>query len=107
VNAIDQIEQELKAVRQQIVNFVDSGRTNDHPIIVTNGDLCRWFDRLEVVSGYLAAFGDTQKRALERCISELEESLENEGRLASFSSAIKQGRAALTAVTSHNSREGE
>ena len=34
--------------------------------------------------------------ALERCIEELAESLENEGRLASFKAAIEKGRAALS-----------
>jgi hypothetical protein len=45
---------------------------------------------------------DTQQKrikairgALERCIEELAESLENEGRLASFKAAIEKGRAAL------------
>jgi Lar family restriction alleviation protein len=39
--------------------------------------------------------GDAVRKALELCIEELEESLENEGRLASFKAAIEKGRAAL------------
>ena len=46
-------EAELKAVRQMIIDFVDSGAQDNEPITVTNGDLCRWFDRLEIASAHL------------------------------------------------------
>lgn len=54
------IEAELKAVRQQIIDFVDSGAQDSEPIEVTNGDLCRWFDRLEIVSAHLRNAGLAQ-----------------------------------------------
>jgi len=47
------IEAELKSVRRMIIDFVDSGAQDNEPITVTNGDLCRWFDRLEIVSAHL------------------------------------------------------
>jgi len=47
------VEVELKAIRQQIVNYIDAGAEGTHTVTITNGDLCKWFDRLEVVSAQL------------------------------------------------------
>lgn len=46
-------EVRLKAVRQEIINLVDSGAKDDHTIYLRQGDLTKWFDTLECVSGLL------------------------------------------------------
>jgi hypothetical protein len=66
------------------------------PVPLANHDeIGRCLDLANALASRSSVPGDAVRKALELCIEELEESLENEGRLASFKAAIEKGRAAL------------
>ena len=49
------IEARLKAVRQEIVKYIDSGADRSHTVSIPQGKLEDWFDGLEAISGNLPA----------------------------------------------------
>ncbi len=53
VEADGVLRAKFKTIRQQIVNRVDSGAGPDYTIKVTNGDLCHWYDQLEVIEALI------------------------------------------------------
>lgn len=53
-NAFAASEVRLKAVRQELLNFMDAGAGKREPVKkIVQGDLERWFDTLECVSGLI------------------------------------------------------
>ena len=53
--ALKAAEIRLHDVRAEIVDLIDSGASNDHPIRLRQGDITKWFDTLECVSGILGS----------------------------------------------------
>lgn len=108
-------ELRLKIVRQEIINFVDSGGGNDHEIRLRQGDLTRWFDTLECVSGLIrsaeryATVTSTRANSHDALVEVVEEFVGMFGSSCPPGSigdeVLQKAKTVLSTVTSHNRSE--